>query len=73
MVKFEVNAYGKDLTIEAYYYEAEAQTFDYPGSSAILDIERIFSGGEDLTEIILDFIPDSQNVLEELIFEKYEL
>jgi hypothetical protein len=38
-----------------------------------LDIERIFSGGEDLTEIILDFIPDSQNVLEELIFEKYEL
>lgn len=71
---YQVNAYGKDLVIEGVYTPAEVGDYMYPGAPSELDIISVeLLSGEDLTEIIMEHIPDSEEYLKELLYEKYEL
>ena len=45
---------GVTLTVEFYWWPAEAQTHDDPGCDAGLEIETVFAGGVDITAICSD-------------------
>lgn len=68
--KSDTIKYGSyTLDVEYDYIPEEPRTYDYPGASAEVEVERVFLQGVDVTELFEE-IEGGFERIEELIFEK---
>ena len=64
---YEETFYGVKVQGTYYFKEGEPQTYDYPGSPAMVELLTIFIGDQDATELLEDKVEE----IERQILEKY--